>query len=108
MAIDSDRRLYQLGYWWTYTLQYVTLEARYLTYLTTVYEREAKSGYVVPVFDSTPLKADHPASAHITDLPSETVMRDFKTLELDMTLACVSNLDQECDKWDHVITLGAR
>ena len=107
MGIDSERKLYQLGYWWTYSLQYVTLEARYLTYLSTVYEREAKSGYVVPVLDNVPLKNDHPASAHIIDLPSEKIMRDFQTLELDMKLTCVGNLDQECDKWDHVITLGA-
>ena len=36
MAVDSERKLYELGYWWTYTLNYITTEARYLQYMSKV------------------------------------------------------------------------
>merc|ERR1712070_912572 len=70
---------------------YITLEARYLQYMTTVYERESKAGYVIPLFSDTIL--DPESVATIDSMPSETLMRSFETMELD------------CSKCDHVITL---
>ena len=103
MGIDSERKLYQLGYWWESSMNYITLEARYLQYMTTVYERESKAGYVIPLFSDTIL--DPESVATIDSMPSETLMRSFETMELDMQLTCDGDLDQDCSKWDHVITL---
>lgn len=105
IGIDSERRLYQLGYWWTYSMTYVTLEARYLQYMSTVYDREEKTNLEIPVFDGTTLHTS--STVNITDIPSESVLRALGSMELDMTLDCVGDLDQDCSKWDHVVTLTA-
>ena len=108
-GVTAAGALYQLGWRWMQDLQFLGWEARYLAHLADAAARVAGPALVVPLWESAAVLNDetYDSPAVVENMPSSSLMRAFDTLEVDFELACSGDVDSDCAKWDHCITLEA-
>lgn len=107
MGVDSRGMLYSLG-WRFYgemDLEFVSSECRYLSYLDKYYQEVSRPALVIPLFDSASMNAVTYEVGSTVKMPPASLLEQFSSMSIDMELECDGTLDNECDKWDHVITM---
>lgn len=108
-AVDSSQKMRQLGYpvdMFTDSpkLSYFAHEAQYFSFETKrEIERAEEDALVIDVFEAESI---HTRTFEV-EFPSAEEMKDYDSMELDVSMFCPEHLDTNCGEWDYLSNLYA-
>ncbi|KAF7692019.1 uncharacterized protein si:dkey-256h2.1 isoform X1 [Silurus meridionalis] len=101
-AIDQQGALAEMGWFLYPTFRFLSWQAEWFDFDSSLLQRMKHPAAVVPVFNNTLMQGEAGARA-VVKLPKDVL--EFDVLELDAALSCPGRRDETCAHWDHTVQL---
>lgn len=103
-GIDNQQQVQETGWLLYPSFLFLTWQGEWFDYMIELNKNLSKPADIIPVFNHAKVQGIYGASTLI-NIPSQSELDMYRTIELDMSLFCPGMRDSSCAIWDHIVSL---